>query len=211
MRWRLMTVPRGRSGGSADLSCHGRRARALPQIQVRSGRVGLACAISVWRGRPQPVIPITAKRLAKRVLQIGLRSGHARTGHCHHPAINLDPVAVRVEEIEGVAATAAAEFLAAFRTVDIRTGHDLDATRADMIEGQQPILARVDFKSDVIDAGALANAGIRKCDAGFPCVISGSSNNTTSWCLSLMRIKQIGRPKSGGTQCPVTLRPSTLR
>src|SRR5262249_34247913 len=38
---------------------------------------------------------------------------------------------------------------------------------------------------------------------------SESSNNTTSWCLSLMRMKQMGRPKSGGPQRPVILRPST--
>src|SRR5262245_952492 len=76
------------------------------------------------------------------ILQIRMRGGQARPRHFHHPAVHLDPVAVRVEEVKGVAAAPADEArLAALRGVHVGAADDLNAARAHVIEGQQPVLA----------------------------------------------------------------------
>src|SRR5262249_12358103 len=59
------------------------------------------------------------------ILQVGMRGGHARPGHRHHPTVDLDPVPVRVEEIEGVApATADESLLASLGGVHVGTADD---------------------------------------------------------------------------------------
>jgi hypothetical protein len=76
------------------------------------------------------------------ILQIRVRGGQTRPRHFHHPAVDLDPVAVRVEEVKGVAAAPADEaLLASLRGVHVGAADDLDAARAHVIEGQQPVLA----------------------------------------------------------------------
>src|SRR5262249_16306596 len=104
--------------------------------------------------------------------QVGMRGGHARLGHRHHPTVDLNPVPVRVEEIEGVApATADESLLASLGGVHVGTADDIHAARAHMIEGQEPSLARVDLERDVIEAWGSADAGVGRCDACLPHVL----------------------------------------
>src|SRR5215470_806107 len=106
------------------------------------------------------------------ILQVGVRGGHARPGHRHHPTVDLDPVPVRVEEIEGVApATADESLLASLGGVHVGTTDDIHVARADMVERQEPVLARVDLESDVIEARGSADAGVGRCDACLPHVL----------------------------------------
>src|SRR5262249_11709376 len=103
------------------------------------------------------------------ILQVGVRGGHAGPGHRHHPTVDLDPVPVRVEEIEGVApATADESLFASLGGVHVGTADDIHAARAHMVERQEPVLARVDLESDVIEAGGSADAGVSRCDACLP-------------------------------------------
>jgi hypothetical protein len=100
---------------------------------------------------------------------------HARPDHRHHPTVDLDPVPVRVEEVEGVApATADETLLASLGGVD-----DIHAARAHMVERQEPVLARVDLENDVIEARGSADAGVGRCDACLPRVLGRNSN---LWC-----------------------------
>src|SRR5262249_20688172 len=107
------------------------------------------------------VEPLEApSNLSSVILQVGMRGGHARPGHLHHPTVASDPVPVRVEEIEGVApATADESLLASLRGVHVGTADDIHAARAHMVERQEPVLARVDLESDVIEARGSADAG----------------------------------------------------
>src|SRR5712692_4786176 len=101
-----------------------------------------------------------------------MRGGDARPGHSHHPTVDLDPVPVRVEEVEGVApATADETLLASLGGVHVGTTDDLDAARAHMVERQEPVLARVDLEGDVIKARGSADTGVRRCDAYLPHVL----------------------------------------
>jgi hypothetical protein len=102
-------------------------------------------------------------------LKVPYRSGFgaARPRHPHHPAVNLQTIAVRVEEVEGVAATAADEGFAALRAVHVGPADDLDAAVAHVIEREQPVLTRVDLESDVIDAGCRAMPRVDERNAGL--------------------------------------------
>src|ERR1700738_3394309 len=101
-----------------------------------------------------------------------MRGGHARPGHGHHPTVDLDPVPVRVEEVEGVApATANKTLLASLGGVHVGTTDYLDAARAYMVERQEPVLARVDLESDVIKTRRSADTGIGRCDACLPHIL----------------------------------------
>src|SRR5438552_107823 len=94
-----------------------------------------------------------------------MRGGHARPGHGHHPTVELDPVPVRVEEIERVAsATADETLLAPLGGVHVGTTDYLHVASAHMVERQEPVLARVDFESDVIETRRGADAGIGRRD-----------------------------------------------
>src|SRR5262249_39319146 len=56
-------------------------------------------------------------------LQVGVWGGHARPGRGHHPTVDLDPVPVRVAEVEGVApATADETRLASLRRFLVSEG-----------------------------------------------------------------------------------------
>src|SRR5262249_20381228 len=80
------------------------------------------------------------------ILQVGVWGGHARPGHGHHPTVDLDPVPVRVEEVESMApATADETLLASLGGVHVGTTDDIHAARAHMVERQEPVLARVDL------------------------------------------------------------------
>ena len=101
-----------------------------------------------------------------------MRSGHTRPGHGHHPTVELDPATVRIEEIEGVAsATPNETLLASLGGVHIGTTDNLHALSAHMVERQEPVLARVDFEGNVIEAGDFAHTGIGRCDANLPYVL----------------------------------------
>src|SRR5262245_19897684 len=106
------------------------------------------------------------------MLQVGVRGGHAGPGHGHHPTVDLDPVPVRVEEVEGVASATADETLvASLGRVHVGTAHDLDAARAHMVERPKPVLARVDLEGDVVEARGSADTGIDRCDASLSHVL----------------------------------------
>jgi len=110
-----------------------------------------------------PLVPIK--------LQIGVGRGDTCPGHFHHPAVDLDPIAIRVEKVEGVAPATTDKLLAALRTVHVGATYDFDAARTHMFERHKPILSRVDLEGDVIDTGALADTGIGRCDAGLCCIL----------------------------------------
>src|SRR6476660_8340943 len=101
-----------------------------------------------------------------------MRGGHARPGHGHHPTVELDPVSIRVEEIEGVASAAPNEtLLASLGGVHVGTTDYLHAARAHMVERKEPVLARVDLEGDVIEARGSADTGVARWDACLPHVL----------------------------------------
>src|SRR6516162_6682149 len=108
---------------------------------------------------------------AEPILQVGMRGGDTPPGHLHHPTVDLDPVAVRVEEVEGMASAAAYELVASLGAMHVGTPDDLDPARTHVVEGQEPVFPRVDLEGNVIEAGALAPRGIARRDAGLSGVL----------------------------------------
>src|SRR5262245_32247686 len=150
-----------RTGGAYD--SHHRTAG----IAGRARRRGMA-ACGLAQKLAMPVVGLIVEPLEA---PSNLSSGNP-TGRRHHPTVDLDPVPVRVEEIEGVApATADESLLASLGGVHVGTTDDIHAARAHMVERQEPVLARVDLESDVIEARGSADAGVGRCDACLPHVL----------------------------------------
>jgi hypothetical protein len=144
-------------------------------------------------------------------LKIRVRGGEACTGHSHHPAIDFDAIAVRIQKIKGVATAAAKESpLAALRRVHKRTIDQFDSAGTHMADGVQPIFSRVHLERDVIEAGLFAPRGVGRVEVDLRCV-SCKLEQHDIVVLRAETHEAIGRRISGGPQRPVTLKPSTFR
>src|SRR6516162_1542799 len=153
------TTPSQRLPVSERAGCTGAAGRTLMPVSLGK------CSAAISR-LALLLVRLTRTRCSptdrdKQCLQVGMRGGHARPGYGHHPAVHLDPVPVRVEEVEGVASAAANEtLLASLGGVHVGSTDDLHSAGAYMVEREQPVLARVDLEGDVIEAWVSADTGI---------------------------------------------------